>query len=853
MNPSTSRPVESAVNFRRSVGICWCVVVAFIGLIVTPALGQTESPKTDLASTPIGEVGIDLLSFGVGGSARPGDWAGIALSLSDAGSTQREAIIRVSLRDADRDTAMYERVITLNPGTPQTVWLYARLPGWLRTGELLAVDVFEAIEAQAADTRVLAVNPGRSLGQLRTPIPRLMPRTTGLIGVVGGRTMGLGELSGQSIAGESIAARRHEVFEIASGLSPEQLPDQSHGLSSFSVLAWNDPPPARLGLERARAVREWVLSGGHLIVSLPRVGQTWTDEINNPLFDLIPLVRVERREDVDLGPQWRLLARRDERPSLSVPGPVVPMPTKQVLHVLRPIEGREREVSVILASADGEPLVVRRAVGLGAVTLIGLDLSSPAMASAGLPDPNIFWNRVLGVRGESIGVNELRELQNQSALQSGESITLDRGISGEIAKTGRSAVGVLLGFVVFALYWVVAGPGGFGLLRWKGLTRFAWLAFLASAIAFTALAWGGATLLRTRTPESAHLSIIQHVYGQPVQRARGWFSVLLPTYGDEVLRIGTPDATLDAVALASGPGGGSLRLSPWEALDTSGPDAGFPDARGYRINATRPDALVVPARATVKLYQADWTGPTRWKMPRPWLPPEAAGEPTLTLLPRAGTLDQPQVRGALVHELPGPMREVVIVVNRGQRTLQGERGSLAHALAYAYKLTGEWPAGEPLDLAPATSKAIGLSYFEELLGGLGASDSDQLDFRSDGVIGRLVAMALLGQLAVPSIERNTATSESRHARRTMTHGFDLSRWFTQPSLIILGTIGGADAATGGPSAEASAGPIPLTVGGSNAGGGTLVRSSGRTLVMWVYPFPDRPPAHAATIVEQDPN
>lgn len=809
-------------SFYRLVAALACLCAVAI------ASAQTAAPG------PIGEVGIDLLSFGVGGSARPGDWTGIALSLNDAGSTQREAVLRVSFRDADRDLAMYERVVTLNPGAPQTVWLYARLPGWLKAGEVLAFDIFEAVEAQAAEARVFSVIAGRAIGQLRTPVPRLISRHTGLIGVVGGRTMGLAELAGQTIAGEVISPRRHETYEVASGLSPEQLPDQSHGLAAYSILAWTDPPPARLGLERARALREWIQGGGHLVVCLPRVGQTWTDEVNNPLFDLTPAVRVDRREDASLTDSWRLLVRRDERAGIT-PGPVVPIPTKQVVQVLQPLPDRASDATVVLALANGDPVVVRRSVGLGAVTFIGIDLASPSMASAGLPDPDVFWNRVLGVRGESLGSSEIRDLQGQSLYQSGETITLDRGISAEIAKTGRSAVGVLLGFVVFGIYWIVAGPGGFGVLKWKGLTRLAWPAFLATAVAFTAIAWGGARLLRSRSAESAHLSIIQHVYGQPTQRARTWFSLLLPTYGDETLRVGTPESSVDGSA------SGVARLSPWESLDLTGPDAGFPDARGYRVDATRPNTLIVPARATVKQYQADWTGPTRWTMPRPWMPAESLEEPSIKLLPRAGLGDQPQVAGHLVHELPGPLQDVLIVVNRGQRTLQGERGSLAYAQSFAYKLTDPWAPGAPLNLGPATSKSIGLSYFEELLSSLGASDGDQLDFSTDGVIGRLTSMAFMGQLAPPTLDASARASEARHARRTMTHGMDLSRWFTQPSLIIVGTIGESGSADD----PASAGPIPLTVDG-----GTLVESHGRTLVMWVYPFPASPPPHAQIAIDE---
>ncbi|MBL8990493.1 MAG: hypothetical protein JNJ48_02810, partial [Phycisphaerae bacterium] len=65
------------------------------------------------------------------------------------------------------------------------------------------------------------------------------------------------------------------------------------------------------------------------------------------------------------------------------------------------------------------------------------------------------------------------------------------------------------------------------------------------------------------------------------------------------------------------------------------------------------------------------------------------------------------------------------------------------------------------------------------------------------------------------------------ARRRLTHGSDLGRWFTQPCVIIQGWMGEREG--DGPC------PVPITVGGEP------VAMSGRTLVRWVYPLAESPP------------
>lgn len=823
------------------------LIAAFAALLAAASCSQ---PMADVLDP--GEIQIAVEQFGAGGAARPGEWTGLRLSLIDSSDRQREVLVRVAVDDADGDRPWYEAVVTTNPGVRQPLWMYVRLPFGFRAGDTLAVTAFAAEEAPALAHTGLAFDSGRVLGSLRIPAGRLLGPTEGMIGVVDRRPLGLaryGINAGQS----PWLPSGHERSEIVTGLDPAGMPDRWMGLAQFDVIVWGEPSPNTLSAERAQALREWVLRGGHLVIALPTVGQTWTDELNNPLYDIVPKVRVRAREAVNLNAYRSLLTA----------SPTALLPTNAIVQEMIPREDAEPGQAVrIIDAVPGESaesaggglpaVAVRRLVGVGAVTFVGLDLGSPGLAARGLPDADQFWHRILGRRGELLTREELTARAGDQSVVSGmmltrETVSLDRDIADLIAKSGWASAGVLLGFVVFVAYWVLAGPGGFALLKLKGLTRHAWLAFLATAGLFTAIAWGGAAALRPKQVDGTHLTFLDHVYGQPVQRARAWMSVLIPEYGETGVSIGDPARLADP---ASRPALHNA-MTPWEPpnIGLGGGAGGFPDARGYRINARTPDTAFVPTRATVKQFQFDWAGGPRWQMPRPVAPEGAEGPADIRLWD--GTRDRtepgqlaPAALGALRHDLPGPLTDVVIVINRGQVPLStGQaRGQGALVDAVAFKLPAPWQPGTPLDLAAATRKLTpqqnidARQYFEQLLSA-GQADSLTGAAVSDaGNIGtRLYAATFYSQLPPPDYT-DRSSRVRRLAARSATHGLDLGHWFSQPCLIVVGQLA-ADAPS----------PVPVSV---NTGGGwEPVLTQGRTVVRWVYPLPAAPPAYPRAAIE----
>ena len=133
----------------------------------------------------------------------------------------------------------------------------------------------------------------------------VVPPTVGMIGVVGPRPLGLqqyGDRVGPSSPWHPLA---NESTQIVTGLTPEDLPDRWMGLAGFDAVVWADGDPAKVRGDRARALRDYVTRGGHLVIILPAVGQTWTNASSNELIDIMPSVSVASRSGLPSSPSGR--------------------------------------------------------------------------------------------------------------------------------------------------------------------------------------------------------------------------------------------------------------------------------------------------------------------------------------------------------------------------------------------------------------------------------------------------------------------------------------------------------------------------------------------------------------------
>jgi hypothetical protein len=756
---------------------------------------------------------IEAEQFGVGDIVRESDWCGLSLILSDPTSDKaRNVAVRVAIKDDDGDTQYVTRTLALSMATRVRAWLYFRVPKQFQNGSVVTVSVHE-IDANAPAPEDGNIQVGKQLSYARIACRQVLGGTNGsdptmaMMGVIGRRTFRLDQYELRGPGGTLPTA--HEPCEIVSGLTPESLPDSWVGLAPFEVILWTEGGPEQLEESRRQALREWVNRGGHLVVVLPPVGSTWFAAAN-PIADLMPSVKVRRIDDQSLEPYRNLLTdgglTRDE------------LPAKTVVQAFEALPDTPSNECIEVLSGPNGCVAARRLVGTGMVTVIGLDLGAGRLPT-GLLAADAFWHRVLGKRFDIPTSEEAKNITSGGVFGGGGTFYADGYISPEIAKQRAAGVGVLLGLLVFAAYWFVAGPGGFGALKWKKMIHHAWVGFFAATLLFTFIAWAGATALRPRRVEAQHLTYLTHVYGQPVQSARVWFSALLPEYGDKAVSIGRKDADTQW----------RQALTGWSEPIGNARPTPFPDARGYAVDVRKLNIARVPARATIRQFQGDWLGGPTWTMPTPTDPSLA---PRLTRLESTFALS-----GTLVHKLPAELTNVWVILVTGETTEARARTKLrlkatgvmpSNAYAWAYP-GGRWQPGTTLDLAdyafkddPTFEKFIGtITPSGGGIANLGVTVPSAVDPATPNYH---TLAALFSMMPQPNWDKsivNNASVATMH--RLASQGLDLGKWFTQPCIIIIGHI------------EKGPTPVPITIDGDPC------PTEGRTVVRWVYPLASAPP------------
>ncbi len=807
---------------------------------------ETGSSQVDLQVVQFGA------GYGVVGGVRPGEWCGIQLMVHDRTTTQRSLLIRLNIPDADGDTTQNLVLLPPNPDVKQKIWVYTRIP-FLITGD--PKFEIQAWEVPSGTADATLARPERLLSRITHILSQagMVSPNVAMFGIVAKDNMGqlgLDRYHSVRLQNDDWSPQGHEVYATPAMFRPADFPDRWTGLSSFEFIVWsaygagNDP--SDLSESQAEALRTWVKKGGHLIVVLPGAGQVWTNPGSNKLFDITPRVDVEREEAVNLAPLKNMLVRADNKS---------PMPTNAVMQTFAPIDGaRPGEAMRILntpatvENPDGKCVVVRRLVGSGAVTMVGLDLTSKGFTGIGGPDPDVFWHRILGRRSKLDSMAEInKKVQAQGAFFGGRSHKIfDRGISTAINKGQSAGVGVGLAFICYAAYWLVAGLGAWAFLRQRNISQHAWLAFVIATALFTGIAWGGAYMIRPSAVDGQHLTIIDHVYGQS-SRARSYLTLLLPWYGSAKITVGGTESETRQSAIA-----------PWDApREESNSGGAFPDARGYGADARAAGSLTVPTRATVKQFQADWMGPQpeKWNMPVPMIDDgkgsvRAGGEITQSQREYDVIRDGKKtankallLTGTIAHQLPGTLKDVWIIWVQPMDRLRGAPvADLPAGQVRMTILSRPWAAGELIDLGSMSEMMVkeSSSQFDKFVTAQSLLPENRIDdvanlnlpSRADSKF--LMASSFIPALRPPDMTqaRGGFAASPALARQRMLHGLDLARWFSQPCVIVMGIL---DDGRG-----ESPLPFPISVDGSEPNA-TRNKLRGTTIVRWVYPLADQPP------------
>lgn len=778
------------------------LTVALAGLLspgLAPALGQDAVQYGDPAveTDAADQVAIRVENFGVGDMVRAGEWAGIHLALTDRAEKPREVAVQLHIADGDGDTTLYQRIVILNPSREMGVWLYARLPWDMTQGKVLRISVSEASPREDGSVEV-----GRQIAWKPIPLPRVVSANEAMLAVIGQATLGFDQYAAFYQDRET-SPGAHEASVLAAGLTPQVLPDMWMGLGSFETILWSQGDPATLpGESQASALREWINRGGHLVIVLPDVGNTWSAGAN-PLADLMPACKVDSLEDADLAPYAPLLSGRSAERKV----------IRGALHRFMIAPDTPLAEATPLITGPHGIIAVRRLVGTGMVTLIGLDLADRKLGQTIGIRADVFWPRILGKRAAALSQAEISALATKTQLARAQpTMQIDEQIPSEIAKSREASVGIILGLIVFVTYWLIAGPLGFGLLRAKGLERHSWVLFVGAAGVFTAVAWAGASMLRPKLEQAWHYTLLDHVYGQPVERIRAFVSVLLPRYGEQTVTLGDPSA--DKAWRET--------LTPWSDPAADSRPA-FPDARSYEADVRSMTSLTVPARSTIKTFQADWCGGPRWSMPVP------AGPDQAPMLDSSGRLS-----GTLIHNLPGALKEVHIFLVRrqvGESALRYRETFTPQPLVaevYAWR-EESWAPEAPLPLSgyAAAPAANAKDKLENIIPKLSIMDRTLPASTKPEDLDDMISLYGVLEQPDPTATGLGTGKVPAVVRRRMVHTLDLAEWFTQPCLIIIGRLEDVQL------------PMPMSVDGHLLDGRDRP-CSGRTVVRWVYPLSPMP-------------
>lgn len=776
-----------------------------------------------------GPVTAEVRFFGVGAHVRPGDVAGVQVELTDAGSgkVSRRVLVQLHQRDVDGDELLAQRETTLTVGVARSLWLYMWVPWSTSSTSDFTLSIKELAPSESPGSPEV----GNLLLAKRVRPNQVNATLEPMIAIVGREDAGLSQyrLEDRNRPGNPPSVW-HEATDVVGGIEPRWLCDQWMGLAPFEAIVWTAGDPDELTEGRDEALIEWVRRGGHLVIVPPVVGSTWFAP-RNPLASIMPAVDVTRFEGRSLEPYRNLLTVPEVANERN-------LPNSTVLYSFAAQTNAGPHDAIPLFTGPDGCIVMRRVVGAGMVTVIGLDVRDRRLTTTGLLAAEALWHPILGKRFDILTAEQQTKYQGRLAMVANLGGQLvDAFIGDDIAKGAAAGVGVLLALIVFGAYWLLAGPAGYGLLKARGVVRHSWVAFVATVATFAAIAWTGAKAISPSRFEATHLTFLDQVYGQGVQKTRTYASCLLPVYGEATLTVGEPG--LDEQYTQC--------IVPW-AEQGSGSLLSFPDSRAYAWNIAQPQRLTVPARSTIKQVRLEWmggprsmdgAGGPRWGNIRPLTDDDT---PRINpAMAAEGIGPNRPIAGKLVHDMAQPLRNVKVIYCAGikREELLAVAKDRLRAEAYIWSPpNSDWSPGadNALDLSTlATSDASLELYFNRH-----APKSSFSGLPSDNRLTRDAELFLsFFNAAEPFDYHRDGTNIARLVRRE-SHGLDLSKWLTMPCLIVLGEVRETDPRPMGS-------PTPMLYGsGDNP---RPLPTAGRTLIRWIYPLPARPLFLTGTRIE----
>ena len=812
------------------------------------------SLSNQLLAQGMQDLEIALDSMGVEGAFRPGSWVPMQLAVTSNLDETTSVLISIEVPNSDGDLEQYTRAAVLAPGQRITRWLYPHLPPSSTTTTIqntgYNVRVYENQDGQPGREIAASRVSGSSANKVGTPVEM----SQDMMLIVGTGRLGLNGYT-QTRGQSGLVPSQNERTMLINAM-PQDLPDRWQGLASYSTIVWSDASPQELDQDQATAVLEWIENGGRLVIVLQESNASWglgnsgrsnyldAGRAGEPLLPkkaprrvdqvrIASLMQVLSKSPLTRNPEATMSIRIFDPEVIEAPWePLAAFPKKAA-----PEAGESVEPSTI----EGQVYAIQRTYGHGSVVLVGIDADSiqrRQLQADGLPQTDVFWNRLVGRRGTLPTNGAYRAYADQEVLNTvGSPFDLGTGklVIDKIRIGGPGAgLAMLIALGLFVTYWVLAGPASFAFLRAKGLVRYSWLGFTCIALVFTVIALivarGGRNVIQNEAPVR-HLTFLDIVDGVPEARATSWFSAYLPGYGRSEIKV---------------PGERNL-LATWSP-PPNGTMERFPNSDVFQIPTDSPNSFAIPSRATSSHFVTQWRG----VLGEAWDEPPAEAETPVSMTAEDGAQQSFEIDGVLRHGLPWTLKDVDIICISPFQS-RSPNYIVTNGLSFESPIDAlpspgvtarlnEWKTGAEIDLGKQLpgphinfgSRITGEYSLTRNLkqiydSGLRATIRKSLSTVSvwENFQPEVLRMyCQFDMLPQPNYLKNQpGTPEDAnaiHFRRWLGRNSDCSNWFLSPCVIIFATI------------ENVSIPIPLEIDGEQ------VASEGTVILRWVHRLPTDP-------------
>lgn len=741
---------------------------------------------------------LTLQHLGVADLARFDGPVGLRIGIDPGDLPPDTYILQWRQITPDGDPLLIQRRIPLT-GTPTSTWVYGSLPhqsASLGRVQLRSVDQQQAV----AELNLDAITT-----------MQISPPGTSLMLVVGSGPAGLDRY--HDAMTDPIWGTVHTSVHATTS---QTLPDRVEGLRAIDTIVWTGSTEALEGA-RLDAVESWLQSGGHLIVSLPGVGDPWQlQQEGGPLSEFMPAsaprITIDPQDVLDLLSPDHLITSNARVPLVRS---ITPSPA-DLWHS-------------ILELPDGRSVAMARGVGHGRLTVIGLDVASRTLdgirgldgASPGaLPSAAVFWNPILARRTDSPTAAAAKDAASLSSVTPKNQLLLtDTPIGHTNARTTNAGGRLALVLLLLGIYWVVAIPGLWWVLGKIDRRDLAWPAFLITggiAAGIVALV----SVAQNIAPRSIHhVTVLDQVAGNPTQRVRSWLELEMPGSGLHVVDVESDQ-------------GQRPTIEHW--VDKAQSRLGFSSVRTLETDLENPSRIPVQARDTTTGLRLDWTGIID---PLSWTGLLRIEQPIGT---RRGADGATYLTGSIRSELPRPLTDVSIIWIEATRTpRQGSPHKWTDAThagympvsGYWWKLSSDWAPDTLLELSTLGQEKERPDLVSQISNATQASaTSIWSDQSATMVTGRrfhrlVELMGLASLLPPPPWVGDITDGQGAYTQVNRQFGaeLDLGAHLAGPTLLITGVLQDS--------------PLPVTL---MVDGDPVTRSSGDVLLRWRVPLPDRP-------------